>query len=460
MIFSLFEPDESPDPDFWGDSEHRTRGWRRPAGPPRRRSAQPRESAPRASAPPRGSAPRENVLFRDSGPLYEEEQVPPPRGNVMFRDSPLYEEEQVPPPRGNVMFRDSPLYEEEQAPPPRGNVMFRDGAPLRESAPRFPSLPLRPRSPRLPNHPYWSVMPSWTDRPARRGNQWLRRRLNSRQQALALLVLAAFLGGTAVYVAIFAGHNGRSLPGVVLSNGVVDLNFASTGQVANIAVHVGQQVKAGQVLATESAAAALAVVAADQATVAADKATLAQISSQAAPGAAALAGAQAKLASDQARLVVEQAQLAGMQIQAPMAGLVIAVNGQVGETVTAAAIRDDPAKSRGTSASRQSALSLLGTQSAVAGAASVPVIALRTSGKWQVDMMVPTNSTVAVKPGEAVTVAVPAAGLSGVHGRIDGLLPTPLRTSQGLGYQAIVTVLGQQPVPPVSGMAAEVTLAS
>ena len=266
------------------------------------------------------------------------------------------------------------------------------------------------------------MLPSWTDRPARRGNQWLRRHLTARQQAFALLIAAACLGGAAMYVAAFAATVGRSLPGVVLSNGVIDLNFASTGQVAKLAVHVGQHVKAGQVLATESAAATMAVIAADQAVIAADKATLTQISFQAAPGAAALAAARAKLASDQARLAIERVQVSGMQIQAPIGGTVIAVNGQVGETVTAA-IREDPAQSQGSSASQRSALSLFGTQSA-AGTASVPVIALRTSGNWQVDMTVPANSTLAVRPGEAVTIAVPAAGLSGVRGRIDGLLPT------------------------------------
>jgi multidrug efflux pump subunit AcrA (membrane-fusion protein) len=274
-----------------------------------------------------------------------------------------------------------------------------------------------------------------------------------------LLLVAACLGGAALYVARVAATNGRSYTGVVLSNGVIDLNFAMAGRVTQISVQAGQQVKAGQVLATETSATTLAVVAADEAAIAADKATLTQIADQAAPGVAAVAAAQAKLASDRARLAAEQVQVVGMQIRAPTDGTVIAVDGQVGETVTAASIRENAAQSQGTSTAQPSALSLLGTQStAAAGTMPVPVIALRTSRNWQVDMVIPANSTMAVRRGEAVTIAVPAAHLSGVRGQVEELLPTPVRTAQGVDYQALVTVPGYQPAPPFNGMAAEVRL--
>jgi multidrug efflux pump subunit AcrA (membrane-fusion protein) len=286
----------------------------------------------------------------------------------------------------------------------------------------------------------------------------LRRHTTARQRGIALLLVATCLGGAAWYVATVAANDGRSYTGVVLSNGVIDLNFALAGRVAQISVQAGQQVKAGQVLATETSATTMAVVAADQAAIAADKAALTQISDQAAPGAAALAAAQARLASDRARLAVEQVQVVGMQIQAPASGTVIAVNGQVGETVTAASVRENAAQSQETSTSQQSALSLLGSQTTAATGMSMPLIALRTSTNWQVDMVIPENSSMAVRRGEAVTIAVPAANLSGVHGRIEELLPTPVRTAQGVDYQALVTVPGYQPAPPFNGMAAELRL--
>jgi macrolide-specific efflux system membrane fusion protein len=224
-------------------------------------------------------------------------------------------------------------------------------------------------------------------------------------------------------------------------------------------VHVGENVRSGQVLATEAEAAATAVVAADEAAIQADEAALAQFDQSAAQEPVNLAAAQAKLAKDKAQLAVDQAAVVGMRIVAPMSGTVIAVNGQVGETVTAVGIQASAVQSQGSAASQQSATSQ-GSQISVMSAAPVPVIMLRTSTNWQVQMVVPANSTWAVKLGTAVTVGVPAAHLSGVPGRVQGLLPTPVRTAQGVGYQVLVTVVGHQPDPPLSGMAAEVQLAS
>src|SRR5450759_3117873 len=120
-------------------------------------------------------------------------------------------------------------------------------------------------------------------------------------------------------------------------SGVIDLNFARTGQGATISVRAGQNVTSGQVLATEAAVpAATAAVAADKAAIGVDEAALAQFGNQSlqAEGIS-LATAQAKLAKDKAQLALDQAAVAGMRIVAPMSGSVIAVNSQAGETVTA-----------------------------------------------------------------------------------------------------------------------------
>jgi macrolide-specific efflux system membrane fusion protein len=249
----------------------------------------------------------------------------------------------------------------------------------------------------------------------------------------------------------------HSFSGVVLSNGVVDLNFGAAGQVTNISVRIGEHVKAGQVLASEVGMSTMAVVTADEAAITADRAALTQIADQAAPGAAALAEAQAKLASDRARLAVEQAQVVKMQLQAPMNGTIVAVNGQVGEQVTAVGGRAGAAQPQG---STSVSLPPGSQPTATAATTSAPVIALRISRTWQVDIVVPVGSTSAIKPGERVTVAVPDAGLRGVRGEVAGVMSAPVRTGQGLGYQALVTVLGPQPAPPVSGLAADVRLGS
>jgi biotin carboxyl carrier protein len=307
-----------------------------------------------------------------------------------------------------------------------------DEPPGRGFAPRRPGLPRRPaRSAQPPEPavpPYWSV---------RRGNEWLDRRFTGRQQGVALLFVAACLSVLAGYVAVSA-TGGRSFAGAVTSSGVIDLNFARTGQVETISVRTGQNVTSGQVLATEAAVpAATAVVAADRAAIGADEAALAQFGNQSLePEGISLATAQAKLAKDKAQFALDQAAVAGMRIVAPVSGSVIAVNSQAGETVTA------------------------GAQISVTSASSVPVIMLRTSRNWQVEMTVPASSIGAVEPGAAVRIAVPVAHLSGVPGRVEGVPPTPVRTSQGLGYQVLVAVPGDQSDPPLSGMPAAVQVAS
>jgi macrolide-specific efflux system membrane fusion protein len=304
-----------------------------------------------------------------------------------------------------------------------------DRTPRWSGLPRRPARSVQPPGPGPAVRPYWSV---------RRGNEWLDTRFTGRQQGIALLFVAACLSVLAWYIGVAAAAGDRSFTGAVTSSGVLDLNFARTGQVATISVRAGQNVTSGQVLATEAAVpAATAVVASDKAAIGVDEVALAQFGNQSlqAEGVS-LATAQAKLAKDKAQLALDQAAVAGMRIVAPMSGSVIAVNSQAGETVTA------------------------GSQISVTSASSVPVIMLRTSRNWQVEIVVPASSTWTVKPGAAVSIAVPAAHLSGVRGRVEGVLPTPVRTSQGLGFQVLVAVLGDQPDPPLSGMMAAVQLAS
>ena len=116
--------------------------------------------------------------------------------------------------------------------------------------------------------------------------------------------------------------------GQLASSGVIDLNFARTGQVATISVRAGQNVTSGQVLATEAAVpAATAVVASDKAAIGVDEAALAQFGNQSlqAEGIS-LATAQAKLAKDKAQLALDQAAVVlGDQPDPPLSGMMAAV---------------------------------------------------------------------------------------------------------------------------------------
>jgi multidrug efflux pump subunit AcrA (membrane-fusion protein) len=217
-------------------------------------------------------------------------------------------------------------------------------------------------------------------------------------------------------------------------------------------------------------------VSADQAAIAADKANIAGLRAQAAATAvttvvttatlaaekANLAAAGAQLAKDQASLVSDGLRLVSTEIIAPSGGTVVAVNGQVGETVTANGIRNYAPQSQ-PGGPQEPAFSLLpeGPKSAIRSSAAqtaMPVIVLRTSGAWQVVVLIPEQSASEVRAGEVVMVSVPAAHLSGVRGHIQELWPTPVMTSAGIAYQAVVNVLGHQRATPLGGMAADVRL--
>jgi multidrug efflux pump subunit AcrA (membrane-fusion protein) len=289
-----------------------------------------------------------------------------------------------------------------------------------------------------------------------------RRPVTAPQIAGGILIVAIVVAAAVWYVPRIVRSDSRSFTGTVSSSGVTNLNFANSGLVGKVAIQLGQAVKAGQVLATETSPSTTAAISADRASIAADKASLAELRVSGTQASIAAAGAQ--LAQDQAQLASDKVKLAETQIIAPSAGTVIAINGQTGETVTAAGIRSYASQSQ-TSGSQSPPFSLLpeGPATNVKNSSSqsaLPMIALRTSSSWQVTVLVPESGIQQVHAGQEVTVAVPAVGLTGVRGTIQQVSPTPVSTSIGTAYQAIVRISGHQRVTPLGGMTANVQLAS
>ena len=293
-----------------------------------------------------------------------------------------------------------------------------------------------------------------------------RRPVTAPQIVGGILIAAIVVAAALWYVPRIARSDSRSFTGSVSSSGVTNLNFATAGLVGRVPVQLGQAVKAGQVLATETSPATTAAISADHASIAADQANLAQLKAAASTTStqASIAAAGAQLAKDQAQLASDKVKLAETQIIAPSAGTVIAISGQTGETVTAAGIRSYSSQSQ-SSGTQSPPFSLLpegpaanvkssSTQSAL------PMIALRTSGTWQVTVLVPESEIQQVHSGRPVAVAVPAVGLSGVRGTIQQVSPTPVSTSIGTAYQAVVRISGHQRVTPLGGMTANVQLGS
>ena len=287
-----------------------------------------------------------------------------------------------------------------------------------------------------------------------------------------MLIAGACVVSAAWYVPRVMRDDRGLLTGTVVSSGIVTLNFPNAGAIATLNVRLDQQVRKGQVLASQYMPNAGSLLAADHATIAADQAKIAELKAAEAADPAAAAGDNAQIAADKAQLaldqselVTNQAKIATAEIVAPADGIVVAVNGQPGQTVTSSGIRDYATDSHQASASQRPPFSLLpeGPQpvshTPVSGSA-LPVIALRVSATWQVIALIPENSVSAIKPGRQVTISVPAAQISGVRATIDEVLPTPASMSGGTVYQAVVTLTGHAAGLPLNGMAADVRLDS
>jgi multidrug efflux pump subunit AcrA (membrane-fusion protein) len=297
------------------------------------------------------------------------------------------------------------------------------------------------------------------------GQRWDRRRrhMTGTQRLGGLLLAAACIGTVAWYVPKVVASDSRTLTGTVTSTGVVNLNFALPGRIKKIDVHMGEKVTKGETLATESDPATWADVKADKAAIAADKAKLAELLAAPSSQQAEIAATNAQLDKDEAQLDTDQANLIGTRIVALQAGTVVAVNGSPGEMVSPLGIRDYTSDSGTTVIGNSPQFSLLpeGPQSSVKATGApteLPVVALRVSDSWEVAILVPENSISEVRPGEAVTISVPSAHITGVPGRIQEVLPTPQSTSQGTAYEAIVTVFGHRTRAPFNGMSADVEL--
>jgi multidrug resistance efflux pump len=289
-----------------------------------------------------------------------------------------------------------------------------------------------------------------------------------------LLITAVCAAAVVWYVPRVVSTNRKALTGSVTSSGILALNFQSSGVISVIKVHPNEAVHKGQVLAVEYAPTMGATISADNAAISAVQAKIAQLRSDEtsypqsvdptrfAEDQAQIPAENAQMAGDQARLQTDRERLAETEIIAPSAGLVIAANGQLGESVTSSGIRNYSSATQA-QGNQGPAFSLLpeGPQSSTrpsASQSSLPVITLRVSSTWSVVANIPESSVSGIKSGERVTVSVPAAGIKDVRGTILEVLPDPVQSSSGLLYQAMISISGSVPSPPLNGMAADIEL--
>jgi multidrug efflux pump subunit AcrA (membrane-fusion protein) len=291
--------------------------------------------------------------------------------------------------------------------------------------------------------------------------RWPARQTTGLQRFIGVLVAVSCLVACFWYVRQVASADRDVLTGSVTSTGVVDLNFAAAGVVASVLVRVGESVRKKQLLATESAPGAVAIETADAAAVTADKE---QIDAQGGTtgAAASIASDRAQLARDEARLATDEENLAQTRILAPAAGVVTAVDAQPGQAAAPAGIRDYAGAPA--SADPPPLFSLLpespqvSSKAGMTGATTLPMIQLRTSGSWEVLVLVPESAASSVRTGQAVRVSVPAARLAAVSGTIEEVLATPVVTADGDMYEAVVTIASHGADPPLDGMTANISL--
>jgi multidrug resistance efflux pump len=300
------------------------------------------------------------------------------------------------------------------------------------------------------------------------GQRSIRRLRTWPQRVGGILIAATVVAAALWYIPSVMHDNRQLLTGTVASSGVITLNFSGSGEIAEIDAKLNTPVRKGQILAREYAPDASSIVAADKAAIAADAAKIAQVKeaeaadpANAAVDNAQLSAANAQLALDQAQLATDQMKIVTTEIIAPSSGVIVAANGQVGQTVTTSGIRDYVTDSRQQSAAQGPAFSLLpeGPQAirrVNASASAVPVFALRTSINWQVIVLVSESSAARIRTGQQVAISVPADHVEDVPGQISDVLPDPAQTSAGVFYQAVVNVTGHSATVPLNGMTADV----
>jgi multidrug efflux pump subunit AcrA (membrane-fusion protein) len=287
-----------------------------------------------------------------------------------------------------------------------------------------------------------------------------------------ILLAAVVVASASWYIPSVLDANRELLTGTVASSGVITLNFSDAGVISVIHAKLNSPVHKGQVLAREYAPDVASLVAADKAAIAADKAKIAEVRAAKAGNpvndtidSAQLTAAQAQLALDQAQLATDLMKVVTTEIVAPSDGVIVAANGQVGQTVTTSGIRDYLADSQQQSAVEGPSFSLLPegpqtTHRINASASAIPVFALRNSINWQVIVLIPESSVARVRAGQHVAISVPADHLKNVPGQVSDVLPTPAPTSEGVFYQAVVNITGHAAIVPLNGMTADVELGS
>jgi multidrug efflux pump subunit AcrA (membrane-fusion protein) len=263
-----------------------------------------------------------------------------------------------------------------------------------------------------------------------------------------------------------------SATGTIAPANQANASFAVSGRVTAVDVTAGQQVAAGQTLATVDATPLWATYAQNQATLTSDQAKLA--SDQAAGATSAqIAADEAAVTSAQAQAGTAESALADATLTAPIAGTVAAVNVAVGQNVSAGSSTtgsSSPSSSAGSSGSSASGSSGLGgsgaasssstgsdsTGSSGSSSSSSSQFQIVTTNSYIVNASVDDTELSQIAVGDQATIT-PSGSTTNVYGTVGsiGLLASD---STGVATFPVVINVTGSPSGIYSGATANVSI--
>jgi multidrug efflux pump subunit AcrA (membrane-fusion protein) len=242
-----------------------------------------------------------------------------------------------------------------------------------------------------------------------------------------------------------------------------DLNFGVSGQVTAVNVTVGQQVTAGQALATVQSASLSAAVAQAQSTLASDQSKLSSDQSNGASSAQVSAD-EASITAAQNQLTNAQTALSEATLTSPIAGTVAAVNLTVGQQVSAggsgsgnsssAAANGSGGQSGGQNGGNgNQSSSSASSSSSSSGAAQIVVI---STGSYVVNASVDDTEIGQIKTGEQAVIT-PDGSTSPVYGTVTSVAVMATGSSSVPSYPVTIGVTGS-PAGLFAGAGATVSI--
>lgn len=240
--------------------------------------------------------------------------------------------------------------------------------------------------------------------------------------------------------------------GTIAAAQQANLNFGVSGQVTAVSVTVGQQVKAGQTLATVDAASLPSQVAQAKAAVAASEARVAADQASGAP-AAQLNADNAALTSSNAQLTVAQQNLSRASLTAPFDGTVAAVSLTVGQQVSGGSSAGAGGASSGpTGTGGLAATASSNNASASTTPASNSQIVVISTGSYIVNASVDDTQVSQLRSGDQAAI-VPNGSTSQVFGTVASVGMVGSQNSGVTSYPITIDVTGNPGNLPIGATA-------